>query len=196
MSEVFSNIGNFLTGTVGQDLLKVGTAGAGFAQNFLANRQAQNKTNKVLDLLNNPQKFQALVAQNEKPLAAGLTSDVARMTDAYGGERGLGSSPAVMKDVYAQALAPYIQNQQQQAQNAVMQLLSGYLNSPTPRPVDMTSLFKMFMTPQATGGGSFNPASFAPTGYNVPDVTPAADNVGDFGPLPTPIVGGDQTFNG
>ena len=116
MTEAIANIGSFLgsigsklgTGlkTVGSDLgtdtgkglLTLGTLGGGFLQNLMAARQANAKQKFVQDLITDPAKFNALVAKTEQPLSQGLTTDIARQADAYGAERGLGSSPAIMKD--------------------------------------------------------------------------------------------------
>lgn len=140
--DAFSKMGEFLSSSGGQGILKAGTAGTGFLQNLLAARQANAKQKYVEDLLKNPAKFQALVKGAEQPLTQGLTTDIARQTDAYGAERGLGSSPAIMKDVYAQALAPYQQQEQQMAINSVLQRLGVYADQPTMKPVDVSSIFK------------------------------------------------------
>jgi hypothetical protein len=150
--DAISQIGSFLGSGAGKGLLQGGAIGGGFLQNWLANREAQKKQQFVEGLISNPAKFSAYVSQLEKPLSSGLTTDIARETDAYGAERGLGSSGPVMKDVYAQALAPYQQQSQQMALQQALQGLGLYENSPTTKPVDLTSILKMFMSPQQPGG--------------------------------------------
>jgi hypothetical protein len=159
MSDAISSIGSWLSGTAGQGLLKAGTVGGGFLQNILANRQAQQRQNFVQNLITNPTKWSQFVSNFNQPLAAGLTSDVARETDAYGAERGLGSSPAVMQDVYAQALAPFIQQQQATAGNEALQALGIYSGQPTTKPVDITSLLKLFTSPSAPTVAGQSPIS-------------------------------------
>lgn len=197
MSEVISQIGSFLGSTTGKGVLTAGTAGGGLLQNWMANRESQKKQKFVEDLVTNPVKWNAFVASKEQPLQAGLTADVARQTDAYGAERGLGSSPAVMKDVYAQSLAPFVQNEQQMAQNAALQSLGLYEGSPTTKPTDITSILKAFMSmpgnrpafgnlPPTTIGGGQVPVQSAPTPDQIPggsDTTATQSSPFDYSSL-------------
>lgn len=184
MSDALSNIGQFFNSSGGRGILEGGVAGGGLIQNLLANREAQKKQKFVEDIITNPAKLQQFVAGFNKPLTAGLEADVARSADAYGAERGLGSSPAVMKDVYAQALAPYVQQQQNQAMQSALQSLGVYEASPTTKPVDVSSLLKvLMMNPQQQQSGGV-------TGQMPPDssvfgLTP--DTVNSF-QLPTPTI--------
>lgn len=189
--DALTHIGNFLGSTGGKALLGIGTAGGGLIQNVLANRQANQKQKFVQDLITNPAKFNALVAQTEQPLSQGLTTDVARQADAYGAERGLGSSPAVMKDVFAQALAPYQQTEQQMAINSLLSRLGIYAQQPTMAPVNMSSIFKalaMGNTPY-TGSTSATPSgNWDPLAMGGPNTlpTPSVDfSTGDFGSTTT-----------
>lgn len=172
--EALQNVGNFLGSTAGKGILGLGTAGAGLVQNLMAARQANQKQKFVQDLITNPAKFNALVAQTEQPLSKGLTTDVARQAQAFGAERGLGSSGPVMQDVFAQALAPYQQQEQQMAINSLLSRLGTYAQTPTMRPVDVSSIFKALSMGGGGAGGSYPPlpADIGTTGYNVPDVTP------------------------
>jgi len=182
MSQVLSTIGDAIGSKGGQTLLGLGTAGAGLTQNIIANREAEQKQKLVRDFINNPAKFSAAVSAAEKPLSQGLTSDIARQTDAYGAERGLGSSPAVMRDVYAQALAPYEQNEQQMAINSVLQRLGIYADTPTTKPVDMSSVFKLLSLGGGGKGGGGLPGVDLPN-IQSPGITP------DYIPnLPSPVV--------
>jgi len=203
MSDVFQNIGNFLNSGEGKGLMTGGTIGAGFLQNLLANRQASKKQKFIEDLISNPAKFNAYVSNFEKPLQSGLTADISRMTDAYGAERGLGSSPAVMKDVYAQALAPYLLQQQNQAEQTALSSLGIYENSPTTKPVDISSIMKMLLMGSKPTGGSAGDL-FADAGLNVmqpsymPGITTPSAEPAPFDPvtmLPSPVVdGGDSSL--
>lgn len=179
MSEVLQQIGSFLTSPGGKVAETGAVAGTGFLQNWLANRQAAKKQKFVEDLITNPAKMQAFVSNFEKPLAAGLTNDVSRSADAYGAERGLGSSPAVMKDVYAQALAPFIMQQKDAATSAALQSLGIYESSPTQKPMDVTSLLKMLMT------GGTAPAGVTGTD---PSSVPASGGQGLFDMVGAPAI--------
>lgn len=187
MSDALSNIGQFFNSNGGKALEGGAVAGTGLVQNIMANRQAEQKQKFVQDLITNPAKFSSYVQSFEKPLAQGLTSDISRQTDAYGAERGLGSSPAIMKDVYAQALAPYIQQQQQQAQQAALQGLGIYENSPTQKPMDVSSILKAIMMQPGGGGGGGGVTGAMPTGMGNVDLS----SLGLLsGALPSPIIGG------
>jgi hypothetical protein len=168
MSEAFKAIGDFFSGSAGGGLLKAGAAGGGFLQNLFANREAQKKQKFVENLVTDPQKWASYVQGFDKPLEKGLTTDIARSTDAYGAERGLGSSPAIMKDVYAQALAPYVQNEQQMAQDAALRSLGLYEQSPTTKPVDITSMLRLLMQKPGQGapGTQGNPISVQGGSYD------------------------------
>ncbi len=181
MSDIISQIGGFLGSSTGKGLLTAGTAGGGLVQNILANREAQQKQKFVEDLVTNPAKWNAFVASKTQPLQQGLTSDIARSTDAYGAERGLGSSPAVMKDVYAQALAPFLLQQQQMGENAATNALGIYGSTPTTKPIDVSSLLKAFLSmpgsrpafgnlPPTTIGGGQVPVQSAPVPNQIPPV--------------------------
>ena len=150
MSEALSSIGNFLGSSMGKGVLTAGTLGGGLIQNLMAARQANAKQKFVQDLITNPAKFNAIVAQTEQPLSQGLTTDIARQADAYGAERGLGSSPAVMKDVYAQALAPAQQAEQQMAINSVLQRLGIYGQTPTMAPVNVGPILQALAMSKGT----------------------------------------------
>lgn len=203
MSEALSSIGTALGSTGGKAALGLGTAGAGLIQNLIA----YNKQKAIQDTLTNPAKLSAMVAKETQPLSAGLTADIARSTDAYGAERGLGSSPYIMRDVYAQALAPVEQQQQNAALQAVLSQL-GMAQKGAMQPVDITSIFKALSgLPSSTStyptgvwtggsvGGVSDPGlatpSYMPTG-NWPGVTSSGTmdpfSMGQTMTLPTPIV--------
>lgn len=200
--DALSNIGNWLGSTAGKTVMGLGTAGAGLVQNL----QAYQKQKQVQDLISNPAKFNAMVAATEKPLSQGLTTDIARQSDAYGAERGLGSSPAVMQDVFAQALAPYQYQEQQAAVNSVLQRL-GLMAQNQVKPIDVSSIFKALSMAGTTpkpyptgtwGGGSVGGVSDpglatvgampgyvppAPSALNIPMTLPTSTvdyNTGDF----------------
>jgi hypothetical protein len=199
MSDVMTQLGQFFNSGAGKGLLGAGVGGAGLVQNFMANNEAQKKQKFVEQLITNPAKFSSYVKSFEQPLQSGLTADISRQTDAYGAERGLGSSPAVMKDVYAQALAPVLQQQQQSGQQAALQSLGIYENSPTTKPVDISSILKMLM--MQPGGSNITPGygqwtNPSPSAMNLPGMA-TDSSTGDFGPLPPPMVGGgDGTATG
>jgi hypothetical protein len=195
MSDVMSQIGTFLSSGAGKGVETGAVAGTGLLQNFFANREASNKQKFVEQLITNPAKFNQYVSGFEKPLTAGLTANVARQTDAYGAERGLSSSPAIMKDVYAQALAPLLAQQQQSGQNAALQSLGIYENSPTTKPVDISSILKALMMGQKQSAPGEGPVVDPGMGIKQPSYMPGGGPI-DFpsfdpsgiGQLPQPSV--------
>ena len=204
MSDALSNIGQFFKSDAGKGVMTGGVAGTGLIQNLLANRQAEQKQKFVEGLIQNPAKFSAYVQSFQKPLTAGLTSDISRQTDAYGAERGLGSSPAIMKDVYSQALAPYILQQQQQAQQAALQGLGIYEQSPTMKPIDVSGILKALMMGQQKPQGaspSIEPLasqvmqpSYMPGGGPSTSAPFDPTNMGSI--LPPPMIGADPGMGG
>ena len=198
MSDVMSQIGQFLGSPGGKAAETGAVAGGGFLQNFMANREAQKKQKFVENLIQNPQKFNQFVSGFEKPLTAGLTADVARQTDAYGAERGLGSSPVVMQNAFAQGLAPLMAQQQNQATQDALKALGIYSDSPSTKPVDVSSLLKALMMQKSTppsGGPVVDPGVDVRQPSYVPGQGPT-DPI-PFDPttaLPQPTVaGGDSS---
>jgi len=181
MSDVMSQIGQFFQSGGGKAVEGGAVAGTGLIQNFMANNEAQKKQKFVENLIQNPAAFNKFVSGFQQPLTAGLTTDVARQTDAYGAERGLGSSPGVMKDIYAQALAPIEAQQKNQGEQAALQSLGIYENSPTTKPIDISSILKMLMMAPGNVTAGINPAS-------VPN--PSSTDYGLTTMLPQPTVGG------
>ena len=57
------DVGGFLGTDVGKGVMTAGTLGGGLIQNLIAARQANAKQKFVQDLITNPAKFNALVAQ-------------------------------------------------------------------------------------------------------------------------------------
>lgn len=184
MSDALSQIGDFLSSGAGKSVLTAGTAGTGLVQNIIANNEAQKKQKFVENLISNPAAFSKYVSQFEQPLAAGLTQDVDRSVSANLAEKGLGSSPTVMANAEAQALAPFVQQQKDAASQQALQALGIYTNSPTTKPIDISSILKALMGPSA-------PVANPTAGINLNDV-PQGPLIPQ-GLLPTPLIGGDTT---
>lgn len=145
--------------------LPVGLAGAGVAGNYLNQRKIQQAVDQQLayqkylqGLVTNPAAFQKFAAGYTQPLTAGLVEGVENQAQGWLAEHGLSQSPAIAGDVMNQALAPYIQQQQNQGiQNALNALGMGsnpYATQLLARQgggTDLTSLLKLI---QARGGQS------------------------------------------
>lgn len=101
-------------------IIPAALSGAGFVGNWLNNRKVNQRQDFLSGLGENPSKMNAYVSQFQKPLAAGLTQSVGNATQAYLGERGESESPTISADVFAQALAPYQQQQQSMGINEAL----------------------------------------------------------------------------
>lgn len=127
--EQLTKIGSFFKGNMGS-IIPGALTGFGFLNNLFG----QNRYNRQQDLAYNLAKDPAAAARYtqgfERPLTAGLTQGVENQVQAALGERGLTLSPAIAAATYSQALAPYIQNQQQLAAQEAM----GYLGAGTSFP--------------------------------------------------------------
>lgn len=112
----------------------------------------------------NPAKVTALAQGYTQPLTAGLTAAVNNQTQAQLAQAGLSESPQIAQTVEAQAIAPYIQqNQQQGYQDALqaLQLGGGAIPPALQQQNSLAALTKAFSQLPGAGGGSINPAIFA-----------------------------------
>lgn len=133
-----------------QPELKVGTEVAGLgstAYNLYNQYQQQQYQNKLRDLASDPAKMNAYAAKFTQPLTAGLQKGVANEAQGYLASRGLSDSPQISEQVEAQAIAPYIQqNQQQGYQNALqaLQIGGGAIPPGQQQQSSMDALIKAF----------------------------------------------------
>lgn len=98
---------------------QIASAGSGLYEGY-ENQQYQDK---LRSLAQNPAQLQQYEQGFVQPLNAGLTQGVANQAQAYAAERGLGQSPGPQSEILAQAIAPYVQqNQQNGYQNALQAL--------------------------------------------------------------------------
>ena len=91
------------------DVTQLGSTG----YNLYNQYQNQQYQNTLRSDAQNPAKVTALAQQYTQPLNAGLTAAVNNQTQAQLAQAGLSESPEISQTVLAQALAPYIQNNQQ-----------------------------------------------------------------------------------
>lgn len=101
-----------------------GVAGAGStAYNLYNQYQNQQYQNQLRSYAQDPAKMNAYAAKFTQPLTAGLTAGVANQAQADLATRGLTDSPEISQQVYAQAIAPYVQQNQQQGYQDALQAL-------------------------------------------------------------------------
>src|ERR1700722_3666077 len=92
-------------------------------QNFQAQQRQANAQKYIQSLTQNPTKMAAAVSAYQQPLTAGLTDELSNQVQGNLAERGLGSSPSAYTQALVQAEAPYVQQNQSTALNALMQAL-------------------------------------------------------------------------
>lgn len=160
MPQMLTSIGSFFS-QYAKPLSSIATAAGSGANLYSGIQNAQNlgsynSTQKYIqNLVKNPQAMQKAAAGYTQPLTAGLTDAVTNQVQAQLAERGLGGSPAALQANLAQALAPYIQQNQQTGLNALMNSLS--LGSST-RPATLPSVdLSKIMAQLKLGGGSSDP---------------------------------------
>lgn len=136
-----------------------GLAGAGSSlYNSYENQQYQDKLRSYAE---NPSKLMNYAAGFTQPLSAGLTQGVENQAQGYAAERGLATSPALEQSVVSQAIAPYIQQNQQNGLQTALQAL-GLGGGPSPNPAggfnglaaSLAQLSKLFQSPGGSAGGS------------------------------------------
>lgn len=85
-------------------------------------KAALQKQKDLSNLINNPALLAQKVQAMEQPLNQGLVQGVENQAQAGLAERGLGTSPQIANEVFAQALGPYEQQNRTEALKAVLQM--------------------------------------------------------------------------
>ena len=140
-----------------QPEIKAGTEVAGLgstAYNLYNQYQQQQYQNQLRSMAQDPTKMNAYAAKFTQPLTAGLQKGVANEAQGYLASRGLSDSPQISEQVEAQAIAPYIQqNQQQGYQNALqaLQVGGGAINPALQQANGLSALTKAFSQLKAPG---------------------------------------------
>lgn len=142
------------------DLAQIGSTGF----NLFNQYQNQQYQNTLRSDAQNPAKVTALAQGYTQPLTAGLTAAVNNSTQAQLAQAGLSESPQIAQTVEAQAIAPYIQQNQQQGYQDAIQALGlggGAIPPGQQQQNSISALAKAFSQLPGAGGGSINPAIFA-----------------------------------
>jgi hypothetical protein len=113
MSEILAALPTIL------NVAQVGSTG----YNLYNQYENQKYQNTLRSDAQNPAKVTALAEGYTQPLTAGLTAAVNNQTQAQLAQAGLSESPQIAQTVEAQAIAPYIQNNQNQGYNLALQAL-------------------------------------------------------------------------
>lgn len=161
MDGITSALSSLSNSGVLKDVAGVASAGSS-AYNLYNQYQNQQYQNKLRSLAANPAAVGQLAAGYTQPLNAGLTTEVANQTQAYLASRGLSDSPQISQQVEAQAIAPWIQQNQQQGYQDALQALNlggGAIPPQLQQQNSMDALTKAFS--QLGGGGTgISPALF------------------------------------
>jgi len=137
-------------------LLSGGAAVAGTGGNILEDVKKNDYQNFILNLVKNPTAFAALISKLQQPLNAGLTQSVGNQVQGQMAERGLSQAPGIFAGAESQALAPFYQQNQSTATNALLQALglpAGTFGQPVNTTGAWQGLFKG-LPPQSNGNWS------------------------------------------
>jgi hypothetical protein len=177
----------------------MGLFGAG--SSILEGYKQQQYQNKLRSLAQDPRKFMAYANGFKQPLAAGLLQGTENAAQGYAAERGLASSPALENQIVSQAIAPLLQQQQNQAvQDAwnALQLGGGAApqNPMGGLQAGLASLSKLFpgQTPPAPDpNAGTNPPILGDIWANVPINLPDNQTLPSFPSTPPTVTQGDNT---
>lgn len=116
-------------GTIGK-IMPLITGGTGVLSNIIrgnrvnqAQKAALSQQQQLQQLINNPALLAQKVQAMTQPLNQGLVQGVENQAQGGLAERGLGTSPQIANEVFAQALGPYQQQNQSEALRAVLQTM-------------------------------------------------------------------------
>ena len=124
--EALGSLTQFLSSGAGSSLFKIGElglTGAGLAGNISAEKQQQDAYNlakKQEQTLPDPTALAKQVSAATQPLNAGLVQGVENTVSGNLAEQGLSQAPGIQAATLAQALAPFEQQNQQQALQLVL----------------------------------------------------------------------------
>jgi hypothetical protein len=137
-------------------LLTGGLLASGEVGNILEGEKRSAFQNLLLKYANNPQLLTQMIARATLPLSQALTQSVTNSVQGNVASRGLAQAPGVFAGQETQALAPYVLQNQQNAQNAVLSALGAPAGT-FQQPSNLTPALAMFMRSlspgQQQGGG-------------------------------------------
>lgn len=175
--QALTGIGSFL-GKNAKTVIPGALTGAGFISNWLNARRQRQREAFLQNLAENPAAMAKYAAGFTKPLAAGLKQNVDNSVQAFLGERGLSGTPGISADVEAQALAPFIQQTQQQGFSDAMAALG--LMPSSSHTSDLSGTLALLM--KGIGGipGAPHPATSAstPSNQDMGLIFPSGDDSG------------------
>lgn len=167
-------------------LLTGGLLGSGEVGNILQSHKQNAYQDYILNLIKNPAQLSSMVTSAQRPLDNALVQAVTNQTQAQAAERGLAQAPGIFNTIESQALAPFVQQNQQMAQNQVMAALGlGQNTFAGQRPTDTSALMaqfiKMFQNPSQRVRPIDITGNAQPAGLQFP-ITPPNIDVGTTNP--------------
>ena len=137
-----------------QQLVTGGLFGAGELSNLLQSHKQSQYQDYIMNLMKNPSQVSAMLNQATQPLSNALVQSVNNRVQGDMASRGLAQAPGIFAGAEAQALAPFQLQQQQNAQQQVMQMLgmpasATNINQPGQ---NMSSALQMFLRSFGTPG--------------------------------------------
>ena len=192
MAGTLGNIGSFFSSGTGkglESLAGLGATGAGLYGNISADQQRAAAAKQAQANMNlTPAQLSAQVNAATQPLNAGLVQAVTGQTNANLAEQGLSEAPGHIAQATAQGLAPYEQQNQQNALQLVMQKLglpAQLLQSIGPN-ANLSQLLALLMRQNnPTPGSGAGPYT---TGPDLSQLSPPPDS-GTYGDSPFDISG-------
>jgi hypothetical protein len=160
MPDAIASLGTFFGGPGGiGNILKTFLGGSGIIGNFISQQQQQQALNQELKYQKNPSLAAAKISQLTQPLSSGLIQDVGNETQGYLAERGLAESPQQSQAILGQALAPYVQQNQNTATQEFFNLLNPAGAKFAPQ-TNLASIFSMFQKNPYGGYPGATPGTF------------------------------------
>jgi len=133
-------------------MLTGGMFGAGEIGNIMEQRKRLAYQNFVMDLLAHPEKLAAMAAKIQQPLSQGLQQSVGNKVQADMAQRGLSQAPGIFAATESQALAPFYEQNQQTAMDAVMKSL-GLPSGTFGQPANTSGALQQFLKSFSRSGG-------------------------------------------
>lgn len=153
-------------------LISGGSFGAGTIGNIIEQKKRADYQNKLMSIINNPGKLAQMATATEKPLDNALVQGVTNNVQGQLAERGLSQAPGIFASTESQALAPYVQQNQQTAMQAILQALQlpgGTFGAPSNNSGALQMFLKALNPSTAASsnsnsgsGGFIDLSSFAP----------------------------------
>lgn len=148
-----------------QKLLLGGMLGTGEIGNILEERKRAQYQNFVMNLIKDPAKLTQMVLKAQRPLDNALVQAINNRVQADLASRGLSQAPGVFAAEQSQAIAPYIQQNEQTAMQQVLASL-GLPAGTFRKPENLSPLLTQFLRAFRTGGGGGGATS--DTGLTLP----------------------------